>query len=586
MLGGRRGLRVTDAGVCLVFLALGFWVTQGLWPDPTTRTLAQNPGDQTLNEWFLANGVLFWNGDLQLHTLRLNVPDGVNLMGNASIIGQGIVLAPVTALFGAPVSFAVLLAANLAGTAAGWYLLFARGLGRDRVAAMVGGLVAGFGPGMISQSIAHPHMTSQWLVPLMVWCVIRLTRAGTGVAVVTSAVGLAAAVSAQVFLGEEVLYLAALTLALFTLAYAGGRPQWTRKVAPTVLYGLMIAVGVSLVVLAYPLWMQLAGPQHTPTAPFAARFFFADLAGYFTYSPLSLAGTPEAMRLATGPTELNTFLGLPLIVVVAALVIWRRRSPSVVAAATTMVVMGTLALGITVIVDREPTSLPSAYKLIADIPLIDAALPTRYALALLPLIAIIIVDAIDALAPAADRTRALPRVAQPVSERAAVAVPVAVAFALLPLFPLPLLATDREPVPAFITSGAWRECVPEGGVLVPVPLPTAFKPDAMRWPAAANNAFGIPEGFFFGPYGDGGKRTTVGTYPQPTSQLLTKVANGNPQTVTDAERARARADLEFWGADCVALSHVPRQEELRATLEQLLGPGTLRVDTWTWQITR
>src|SRR5690606_30922692 len=145
--------------------ALAAWIGHRLWPDPATRALAHNVGDQTLIEWFLAHGVLFWTGEFDLLTVRLNSPDGVNLMSNASHILHGILMAPVTVLFGASVSFALLVPLNLAATASGWYLLFARGLRRDRLAAMVGGLVTGFAPGMISQSNSHLHISAQWLVP-------------------------------------------------------------------------------------------------------------------------------------------------------------------------------------------------------------------------------------------------------------------------------------------------------------------------------------------------------------------------------------------------------------------------------------
>jgi hypothetical protein len=128
--------------------------------------------------------------------------------------------------------------------------------------------------------------------------------------------------------------------------------------------------------------------------------------------------------------------------------------------------------------------------------------------------------------------------------------------------------------------------VPEGGVLVPVPLPTPYEPDTMRWAAAANAAFGMPEGFFLGPYGPNG-RTSVGTWKRPTSALLADVAaTGQVPVVTDEMRAQARADLSFWRADCVALAHVPHDAALRSTLEQLLGPGTPIVDTWTWRVAR
>jgi hypothetical protein len=561
-----------DSAVCLVYVSFAFWITHGLWPNPNTRAIGENANDQVLIEWFLGHGVLIWRGDFSFVTDRLNAPDGVNLMSNASHILHGILLAPVTVLFGAAVSFALLVALNLAATAAGWYLVLARGLGLNRGAALVGAFFTGFAPGMISQSNSHLHMTAQWLVPPIVWCVIRLTRVTTIRSTVLTALGLAGLVCAQLLLGEEVLFLTALTLLLFGIVYAAIRWRWIATIAPRFLAGATIAVGASLVALAYPLWVQLHGPQHIPNAPFAAVFFYADIASYSAISPLSIAGSADAGRLATSSAELNAYLGLPLLVVLAALIVWRWRSPAVVAAGVTGIVMAVLSFGPFPAIDGERTGWPSLYNNIADIPLVDGALPTRYSLALIPLIGVILAIGIDA----AVRNGGLARVI----------VPVAVVVALVPTLPKPLPTIERTPVPEFITSGDWRQCVPDGGVLVPVPLPTPTEPDAMRWPAMANAAFGIPEGFFIGPYGPEG-RSSIGTYKQPTSALLADVAkSGTIPVVTDETRAQARKDLAFWKADCVALAHGPNEAALRSTLDALLGPGTPIDDTWTWKVTR
>src|SRR6185369_9278086 len=136
--------------ICLIFVLFAFWLTRGLWPHPATSAIADNANDQALIEWFLAQGVLVWRGEFSFVTERLNSPEGVNLMTNASHILHGVIMAPVTALFGAPVSFALLVALNLAGTAAAWYLLLARSLGVRRGAAAVGAFFTGFAPGMIS----------------------------------------------------------------------------------------------------------------------------------------------------------------------------------------------------------------------------------------------------------------------------------------------------------------------------------------------------------------------------------------------------------------------------------------------------
>ena len=77
---------MVDTAVCLVYLCFAAWLFHGLWPVPSTRAIAENVNDQALIEWFLSHGVLFWTGDFSLVTDRLNAPDGVNLMSNASHI--------------------------------------------------------------------------------------------------------------------------------------------------------------------------------------------------------------------------------------------------------------------------------------------------------------------------------------------------------------------------------------------------------------------------------------------------------------------------------------------------------------------
>ncbi len=561
-----------DTAICVVYLCLAAWLTHNLWPDPSTRAIAENVNDQTLIEWFLGHGVLVWTGDFALLTTRLNSPDGVNLMSNASHILHGMIMAPVTVLFGAAVSFALLVALNLAATAAGWYLLLARGLKLHRGAAIVGALFAGFAPGMISQSNSHLHMTAQWLVPPIIWCVIRLTRVTTARDSVVTSLGLGALVCAQLFLGEEVLYLTALTLGMFGLVYSAIRWRWAKAVAPRLLAGLGLAAVVSGLALAYPLWFQFSGPRHTPNAPFPADYYFADIASYVVFSPLSVAGSEDAGRLASSNAELNTYFGLPLLVVLLGCVVWSRRSAVVMAAGATSVIMIYLSFGPYLTLNTERTGWPSLYGNIAGVPVIDGALPTRYALALIPLIGVILAITFDAALRAGGLIR--------------VAVPTAIVAALLPMAPLPLEGTDRVPVPEFITSGAWRQCAPEGGVIVPVPLPTPMAPDPMRWAAAANGGFGMPEGFFLGAYGADG-RTSVGTYKQPTSAMLEVVARtGTVPEITDETRAQARRDLSFWRADCVALAHGPNEVPLRTTLESLFGPGTAIADTWTWSVKR
>ena len=566
--------RFRDVIICLGLILPAWWLTAGLWPDPDTRTLALNPADQVLVEWFLSYGSRFWVGDFSLVTDRLNAPDGVNLLTNAATVGLGVLFAPVTWAFGATATFAVIMAVNLAGTAIGWYLLFSRTLRAGRPAAVIGALFCGFAPGMVSQANSHLHMTAQWLVPVMIWCVIAMWRAaearGNTSRLVLIGAGFGLLVTAQVFIGEETLFLTALTLVFISVAYVVlTKPPWARVWRFTA--GLSIAVAVAVPLLAYPLWLQFKGPQSVPNGVFSPDYFIADLASFVAISPLSLMGEPESARLSTGPAEYNTFLGWPLVLLLAGLVLWLHRQAMVVSCFLAGLLMALLSLGPRVVVNREPTTVDGLYVLLKGVPVIDGALPLRFALAAIPLIAILLVLGLEQ----ARRHHLL---------AVRVAVPVLVAVALLPLIPAPLPTEDRDPVPVFYSEGHWRQCAEPGEVIVPVPLPTPPEPEAMRFATAQNVAFGLPEGFFIGPYGRNGN-ATIGTWKRPTSALLAQVARtGRLEPIDDRVRAQARTDLARWKASCVVLTEHPYHEQLRLTVEDLLGPGQRVADAVIWPL--
>ncbi|MFC4148308.1 hypothetical protein ACFO0M_18810 [Micromonospora mangrovi] len=570
----------TDLLVALLFVLLAGWLTHGMWPAPAQRMLALNPADQTLYEWFLAVDSRALLGDFGLLTDRLNAPDGVNLMTNTTVIALGVLFAPVTLAVGAPVTFALLVAGNLAGTAIAWYLLLARLLRVRRLAAGLGAALCGFGPGMVSQSNAHLHMTAQWLVPVIVWLVVRLLRAADPAGrpdgpdrrrLTTSAVGLAAAVVGQVFVGEEVLFLTALTLLVMAIAYGVADRALLRRALPAFAGGLLVAAGLALLVLAFPLWFQFAGPQGVSDGMFSPHYFSADLSSWWTISPLSVVGGDAASRLTTGPAEYNTFLGWPLVLVTAACAVWLGRRAVVLACVAGAVVMAGFSLGPEVVLGGTRTALPGPYALLGGLPVIDGALPMRFGLAVLPLTATLLTLAVDRALREPGRARRL--------------VPLGVAAALLSVFPSPLPTTDRPAVPEFITGGHWRDCVRPGGVLVPVPVATPKDPWPMAWATAADAGFGMPEGFFIGPYGRNGS-ATMGTYKRPTSALLADVAKrGVAPAVGDVQRRQAARDVRFWGASCVALTDdAPHAQTLRGTLEQLFGPPTRIADAWTWRV--
>lgn len=566
-----------DIAVAVAFVGFAVWLVHSLLADPHGRALGQNATDQALYEWFLAYDTGFWRGDFSLVTDRLNSPDGVNLLANTTVIAIGIVLTPITLLFGAPVTFALLVPLNLAGTAFGWYLLFVRTLGAGRFAAIVGAAFCGFAPGMISQSNAHMHITAQWLVPAMVWAVVRMWRAaaaGDRRRALTSGYWLAGLVTLQVFIGEETLFLTALTLIFVVLVY-GALRRPDRSSISLFLIGMATATATATVLLAAPLLVQFAGRQSVPDGPFSPAYFYADLASFPAFSPLSIAGTPEALRLSTGYTELNTFLGWPLLLVTAMAVVWLRRNALAVACAVAALVMCAFSLGPEIVIARERTGIPGPYRLLHGLPVVDGALPMRFALAAIPLIAVVLVLAIE-------RVRAAGPSASPWLR---FGVPGVALAALLPLVPTPLPSVARPPIPRFYSEGHWRDCAPEGGVIVPVPLATPPEPNPMRFAVAADVAFSMPEGFFIGPYGRN-RHASVGTFRRPTALLIADVAkSGRVRDVNDTDRLLAQRDLTTWKADCVALTEgTPHFDALQITLNKLLGPSEPIADAVVWRI--
>lgn len=571
--------------ICATITLFAGWLTSGLWPDPATHALAFNPNDQALDEWFLAHGTRFYTGDFHLVTGLLNAPDGVNLMCNASLIALGILMAPVTLAFGAPVSFAVVMAANLAATGIGWYLLFTRTLRLRRLGAAVGAGFAAFAPGMVSQANGHIHITAQLLVPPIVWCVVRLARLAEDgedsedsrdgmrrwVRAARLGVLLGALIALQLFIGEEVLFLAALALGTFCVVFAVARPSAARRFLPTVAAGLGVAAAVAIGLLAYPLWLQFSGPQSVPNGPFNAAYFSADLAGFASISPLSYGGEQSATALSSSPAEYTGFFGWPLLLVAGGIALWLWRRPPVLAAAVTALLMCGFSLGPQLVINQVRTTHTGPYALLSWLPVLDNALPTRFALAAIAPLALMLATAIHIAVTEARLMRII--------------VPVAVVVALVPLLPRPLPVQHRAAAPLFFSAGHWRACVPRNGVLVPVPLPNGGDPDTMRWAAAANDEFGLPQGWFIGPYASGGG-ASVGIYPRPTSQLFDKIATtGQQPKITQTERDAAAADITYWGASCVVLAaDHPRAAELKFAVDGLFGPGERVADVWTWHV--
>jgi hypothetical protein len=552
--------RRPDLWALISYLALGVLVLIQLWISPAGRVLSHNDDDHGFFAFAMAHGerVLF-HGANPLFSDRMNVPDGVNMMANTSVLALSLPMAPLTHWLGVGFSVVLLLTLGLAGTAFAWYWVLSRHLVESRLAAWIGGLWCGFAPAMVTHANGHINFVSQFVVPFIVWQVLRLREPGR---VVRGGVVLGLLVVLQVFINEEILLFTALTLGVFVIAYAALAWHPVAGYARRFLAGLGVAAVTALVPLAYPLWFQFTGPQSYSGQPFEPGKFVTDLLSLGAYARQSLAGNAAIAReLSVSPTEDNTFFGVPLLVmlVVTVRLLWRNLAAR--AAAIAGLVLLIMSMGPELRVAGHDTGIPLPFALIAHVPVIDLVSVTRFGMVPATIIGLLLALAADK-APRLDRRRRI-------------AFWAGLAVAIVPVLPKPLPVVAAEPLPPFIAQQMWRDYVTPGHSLVTVPLPEVTTGRAgMRWFALSGLDYTVPRGYFMGPANP--PATITGSWnaaPRRTSDLLRLAgAYGRMPVVTVSDRMSAVADLTYWRASVVVLvPGTPHHDLLQSIITDLLG---------------
>ncbi|OKI65948.1 hypothetical protein [Micromonospora sp. CB01531] len=567
--------RRQDLAMYGIFLLAALWVTSRIWVDPAGRVAALYSSDPAQVQFFLAHSVrVVLHGEFPFYTDQFNYPDGVNLMANTAILALGIPMVPITVLFGPSVSFITLVTLGLAGTAAAWYRVLSRHVVRTRLAAAVGGWFCGFSPAMLSHANWHPNIISQFLLPFIVWRVLVLTRSTRPV---RDGALLALLVTAQAFINEEILLFTALACGVFLLAVvAQQRERWAAAWRPLGT-GLAVCAVLAGSLLAYPLWVQFAGPMAYHGLSDAVRDYGNDIASFFAPGSPTLGGHERAnVNLAPNYSEENAFFGWSLSLLAVGIVVWLRREVIVRALAVTGLFFAVLSLGERVSWwDRELFTGP--WELLVRLPLLDAVVPTRFGLITTVVIGILLALAVErawSLRTAEHRTVRTLTVA-------------GLVLALLPIAPMPLEVTTRPEVPRFITADRWRRYVGPDQTLVSVPVPSMGNTNPMRWAASTDLAFKIPGGYFLAPRngvtGDPGR---FGGRPSGIGDLLAEVAaTGRTPELDDRQRRRFLDELRHWRAAVVVLPlDQPNADPLRQTVEQLIGPARQELDVWLWDV--
>ena len=576
-----RSLTWRDGLAILSFVVVSLFVTAPLWLN-LDHELRDDPQDQSFFEWMLAHGArVVTDGVYPFFSDRMNYPDGVNMMANTSVLAVSLPMTPITLMFGPHVSFNVFLTLALAITGISWYLVLSRVFVASRLAAWVGALFCTFAPSMISHAGGHPNIVSQFLVPLIIWRCLALRTPGRAL---RNGLILAGLLVWQAFINLEILFMTAVGLGIFCAVQAIHRRRSHRGETLAFLRGLGVTAAVTLAALAYPLAVQFFGPQSYHGLPEFVRNFGADLGSFTAYASRSVAGDSViAGRLAQNPAEENAFFGWGMVILFLGLVVWMRRQVTVLTMAGVALLFAAMSLGPRIFLNGINTGIPGPWALLHSVPVLNSAVPTRWAMAIAPVVGIILALGCQR---AIDLVRTQPSTRGPVR----VAMITAVAMALVPLAPTPLQTVPMAPVPEFVTSGQWKQYVDENHTVVTLPLPDSSYPDPLRWTAYTGQDMRIAGAYALLPNQnplDPTDRTALFSPPwRPTSGLMASIRQGNPiPEITDTRREMTLADLRYWKAGAVVLTPQARDVEMLRAMTDLLGfEPTWTGGAWVWNV--
>jgi hypothetical protein len=434
---------------------------------------------------------------------------------------------------------------------------------------------------MIAHAGGHPNIVAQFLVPLIIWRTLELRRPGK---TLRNGLILAGFLVWQAFINLEILFMTAVGLGIFCAVVGFSRRKRYPGEASAFLRGLTVAAVAALAVLAYPLAVQFFGPQSYRGLPQFVRNFGADLGSFTAYAQRSIAGNEVTSgRLAQNAAEQNAFFGWGLVILFIGLIVWMRRSVAVVSMGAVALLYAAMSLGPRIYLDGINTGVPGIWSVLHSVPVLNSAVPTRWAMAIAPVIGLVLALGCQR---AADLVKAQPSARGPVR----VAMITAVAMALVPLIPTPLLTAPMAPTPAFVTSGAWKQYVAGNHTVVTLPLPDNTYPDPLRWSAGTGQDMRLAGAYALlpnqNPLNPLDKTALFSPPWRPTSGLMASIREGNPiPEITDTRREMTLADLRYWRAGVIVLTPQTHDIDLLRAMTDLLGfQPTWTGGAWIWDV--
>jgi hypothetical protein len=542
------------AAVFVVALALSLWYYHTAWVHPRASWIG-GQGDPEQQMWFMRWPIFaISHGNNPLLTDYLLYPSGANLMWNGSDIVPGLIVSPVTLIWGPVASYNVLMLLSPPTTALAAYAAFRRWA--SRLGAALGGLLLAFSPFVMAHSSGHLHLILLALLPVTLLLLDEiLVRQSWRWWLSGGLLGLVAA--AQLLTSEEILSLEAIFAVVGIIVLAALHRHRIKEKLPYAIRAGLAAIAAFLVLASYPLYVQFATSNKVSQPIHSNNVYVTDLLNPLL--PVNQRYRPDwvlkyVFKFTGNGSEWTGYIGLPLLVILITLLIVRWRRPVVLFSA----VMGTIALlfsfgpWLHIAGHRYPVPLP--WEPFSKVPVLHQIQPGRFSVIVVLFVAL-------GLALAVTEVQR--------SGRLWVQGIAAVGVALVIWFWIPgWLPTTRVPTPAYFTSSAVDQ-VPQGSVALVLPYVNRdYEQHSMLWQAQSGMRFRMAEGWAIVP----------GDHAGPKSQTRTTFSLLKPGTtrIPEDDAAKIRAELNTWHVQTVIIGPFLNQkpgtrESAIKVVEQILG---------------
>ncbi len=512
-----------------------------------------------------------------LVTTAMNYPHGVNLMWNTSILLPGIVVSPITLVFGPQVALTTLLIIGFAGSAAVMFYLLRR-WGASVLAAALGGALYGFSPALINSGIGHYSLVLAILPPLMIDRVLRLAT-GRG-RPVRDGLWLGLMAAAQVFISEEALVDAAIASVILLAVLAVSRPHEVLPQLRPVALGLAVAAVAGLVLGGRALWVQFHGVPASGAAATTIISYHGQLTNLGTL-PQAFINPSEGVLLHTHASgviannypqplpEYLAYLGIPLIIVLLAAIVYLWQHLAIRVVGLTFVLLEWLAMGAKPL--QPHVTLPKfllPWQLLQHLPVIEGMVPDRLC---------ILADAAAAavLALALDLARS-GQFAPFANWRNGAKIATGIcAVALLPVIPAPYAPVGVTQLPAGWTATFAALHLPPDAPVLLAPYPYSGASAVLRWQGVSGEPTTMIGGDFIAPNQPGRLGRAGRSGMTPTSWYIDYLYYGTP-IKPEPSRAQINADLKTWRPAAV-VAVTTTTSRLGTFLIQLFGPPATRI---------